>query len=110
MQEDINANIVIKIKKYLELNDQAIGKDNKIIIVCELFDYLMTIPNFLCTQSKFRHMVTNKINEFNCDNNTLNNIYFKNKLDQLEKFIFNLKNNNNYIPYIDDPNCIKITI
>ena len=110
MQEDIKADIITKIKKYLELNDQTYGKDNKIINVCELFDYLMTIPNFLCTQPKFRYTVINKINEFRNDEEAFNNNSFKFKLHQLENYIDNLKNKDNYISYIDDPNRIKIII
>jgi len=116
--EDEKLVIVDKIKKFLYDIENTTVIQNKVNNIIMLFEYIITIPKFLCFHAKFRSVVVAKvealkndpiINDFNDDRVSNRNEFFK-TADKLDKFVKELRFRNDYIFDLLEPKNIVITI
>lgn len=101
----MTSDITSTIRDYLFLIETKNGPQNKLNCIIELYDYLMTIPEFLIKNNTFKIKIIDKLNEFKNDSilndkndNRINNREFIfSKFEIYEKFLNNLNNANKII-------------
>ena len=100
------------IKDYLFKISNTIDQFNKVNVIIDMFNYILTAPEFIAKEAKFRYQMELKIDELSNDIKLMQ-LENKNKYDELviilKKFLENLKNRNDYVT-IYDPFIHKIFI
>ena len=100
------------IKDYLFNISNTIDKIEKVNVIIDMFQYILTIPEFIARESKFRLQMELKIDELSKE---IDELQFVNKekfyklIDQLKIFLDNIKHRKDYIS-IYDPFIHKIVI
>jgi len=56
------------INKYIKLIENTSELEKRIILHRNLFEYLLTCPDFMAKNAKFRKVVISKMNEYKLDN------------------------------------------
>jgi len=100
------------IKDYLFKISNTIDQFNKVNVIIDMLNYILTAPEFIAKEAKFRYQMELKIVEIS---NDVISMQLENKQKFLElaiilkKFLENLKNRNDYVT-IYDPLIHKIII
>ena len=100
------------IKEYLVKVSNTIDKINKVNVIIDMFDYLLTVPEFVAKEAKFRFQMELKIDELSKE---VELMQFENKnkfyklVGDLKIFLENIKSRDDYIS-IYDPFIHKIII
>ena len=100
------------IKDYLTKICDTIDKLEKVNIIIDMFKYILTIPEFIAREAKFRFQIELKIDELSKDIDEFqleNKDKFYELVKQLRIFLNEIKYRKDYI-YIYDPLIHKIII
>jgi hypothetical protein len=100
------------IKDYLNKVFDTIDKLEKVNVIIDMFKYILTIPEFIAREAKFRLQIEIKMNELPKEIDELqleNKEKFYEIIKILKVFLENLKNRKDYIS-IYDPFIHKIII
>jgi len=93
------------IKEYMLNASNAPSKEDRINIMNQLFEYFLTVPQFIATEAKFRLTVLSKIDELFLE---LKSLHIKNNnkliktLKTVKIYIDDLKSRPDYIPLQSD--------
>jgi len=100
------------IKEYLTNVSNTNDKLEKVNVIIDMFKYILSIPEFIAREAKFRLQIEIKINELSKDINELqleNKEKFYELIGQLKIFLDDIKNREDYVS-IYDPFIHKIII
>jgi hypothetical protein len=92
------------IKDFMIISSNIPDKVEKVNIIIEMFEYLLTVPQFLAKEAKFRNCLFLKIDELFNEAKTLefgNKNKFLKLMKNIKVFLDNLKSRNDYIPFND---------
>ena len=110
---EINKKVHIEIlKEYLFKVSNTIDQFNKVNVIIDMFNYIITVPEFIAKEAKFRYQMELKIVELSKD---VISMQLENKKKFLElaiilkKFLEDIKCRNDYVS-IYDPLIHKIVI
>lgn len=110
---EINKKVHIEIlKEYLFNVSNTIDKFDKVNLIIDMFNYIMTTPEFIAKETKFRYQMELKIDEISEEIKPME-LENKNKFLELaiilKKFLEDIKSRKDYIS-INDPAIHKIVI
>ena len=101
-----DSKIINTIKDHLNLIDSKKGHQNRINAIIDLYDYLITIPEFLKENNKFKMKVISKLNDF--INEPILRDKNDNKINNLEFIFSKFEIYENYLRNLDNKIIIKI--
>jgi len=96
------------ISGHLIFFQRNIGVQNKFNAIINLYDYLMTIPEFLIKNNNFKIKVIDKLNEFK--NEPILKDYNDDKINNREFLFSKFKIYEDFLNNLDDANKIIIKI
>jgi hypothetical protein len=101
------------IKDYLLSISTINDKEEKVNVIIDLFNYILTAPEFIAKEAKFRLQLDLKIDDLSKEIEPLqlqNKKKFYKLIKILKKFLNNLKSRNDYVSLDNYNKIIKITI
>jgi len=102
------SDIIHAISGHLIFFNRNIGPQNKVDAIIKLYDYLMTIPDFLIKNNNFKQKVIDKLNEFK--NEPILKDYNDDKINNREFLFSKFKIYEDFLNNLDDANKIIIKI
>jgi hypothetical protein len=104
----MSSDIVHIISCHLNFFHRYFGIQNKFNAVINLYDYLMTVPDFLIKNNNFKQKVVDKLNEFK--NEPILKDYNDNRIDNREFLFSKFKIYEDFLNNLENANKIIIKI
>jgi hypothetical protein len=104
----MSSDIIVKVHGHLIFFSQNEGPQNKINAIINLYDYLMTVPDFLIKNNNFKQKVVDKLNEFK--NEPILKDYNDNRIDNREFLFSKFKIYEDFLNNLENANKIIIKI